>query len=105
MTIRSWIERLSELTSGHELRNYWNMDELGFFFKALLGKGLVAKSRRCKGRKKPKQCLTSAFFVAVNGSKIVEPAVIWKSKSARCLKNIQGKTRPSMVHYFSNEKV
>ena len=104
MTIQSWIERMSELTSGYELRKYWNMDELGFFFITLLGKSLVAKSRICKGRKKPKQCLTSAFFVAVNGSKILEPAVIWKSKSARCLKNIHGKTRPSMVHYFSNEK-
>ena len=31
MTFQSWIERLPELTSGYELRNIWNMDELGFF--------------------------------------------------------------------------
>ena len=41
MTIQSWIERLTELTSGYELRNIWNMDELGLFFKALREKGIV----------------------------------------------------------------
>ena len=29
MAIQSWIERLPELTSGYELRNIWNRDELG----------------------------------------------------------------------------
>ena len=104
MTIQSWIGRLPELTSGYELRNMWNMDELGLFFKALLEKDLVEKPRRCKRGKKSKQRLTAAFFVAADGSKISEPVVIWKSKSPRCFKNIQDKTRPSMVDYFSNEK-
>ena len=104
MTIQPWIERLPELTSGSESRNIWNMDELGLFFKALAEKGLVEKSRRCKGGKKSKQCLTAAFFVTADGSKISEPVVIWKSKSPRCFKNIQDKTKPSMVYYFSNEE-
>ena len=34
MAIQSWIERLPELTSGYELRNIWNMGELGLIFKA-----------------------------------------------------------------------
>ena len=54
------------------------MDELGLFFKALPEKGLIEKSRRCKGGKKSKQRLTAAFFVAADGSKISEPVVIWK---------------------------
>ena len=38
MIIQSWIESLPELTLGYELRNIWNMDELGLFYrkKALL---------------------------------------------------------------------
>ena len=80
------------------------MDELGLFFKALPEKVFVEKSRRCKGGKKSKQRLTTTFFVAADGSKISEPVVIWKNKSPRCFKNIQYKTRPSIVHYFSNEK-
>ena len=90
------MERLPELTSGYELRNIWNRDELGWFFKALPEKGIVEKSRCKKGKKLER--LTTAFFVAADGSKISEPVVIWKSKSPRCFKNIQDKTRPSMVH-------
>ena len=76
MTMQSWIERPPELTSGYELRNIWNMNELVLFFKVLPEKGLVKKSRRCKGSKNSKQRLTAAFFVAADGSKISEPVVI-----------------------------
>ena len=70
MTIQSWIERLPELTADYELKNIWNMDELGLFFKALSEKGLVEKSRSCKGGKKSKQRLITAFFVVADVSKI-----------------------------------
>ena len=98
MTIPSWIEPLPKLTTGYDLKNIWNMDELGLFFKALPQRGLVQKSRSCKGGKNSKQRFTAAFFVAADGSKVSEPVVVWKNKSARCFKNIQNKTRPSMVH-------
>ena len=74
---------MPELTADYELKNIWNMDELGLFFKALPEKGLVDKSRNCRGGKKSKQRLTVAFFVAADGSKISGPVVIWKSKSPR----------------------
>ena len=104
MTIQSWIERLPELTAEYKLKDIWNMDELGLFFKALPEKGFVQKSKKCKGGKKSKQRFTAAFFVAADGSKVSQPIVIWKSKSPRCFKTIQDKTRPSMVYYFSNDK-
>ena len=34
-TITSWMERLQELTAGYSSENIWNMDESGYFFKAL----------------------------------------------------------------------
>ena len=104
MTIQSWIERLPELTAEYELKDIWDMDELGLFFKALPEKGLVQKSKKCKGGKKSKQRFTAVFFVAADGSIVSQPIVIWKSTSLRCFKNIQDKTRPSMVYYFSNDK-
>ena len=104
MTIQSWIEHLPKLTSAFELRDNWNMDELGLFFKILTEKDLIEKPRRCKGGKNSKQSLTAAFFIAANSSKISEIVVIWKGKSSKCFMNIQYKTRPSMLHYFSNEK-
>ena len=75
MIFQSWIERLPELTSGYELRNIWNMDELGFF-QWITEKRLAEKSRRYKEAKKSKQCLTTVFFVAVDVSEISEPFVI-----------------------------
>ena len=88
MTIQSWIECLSGLTLGYELRNIWKMDELGLFSELYWKKSL----------------LKNGEDVAANGSKFSEPIVIWKSKSPRCFKNLQDKARPSMVHYFSIEK-
>ena len=108
MTIQSWIEHLPKLTTGYELKDIWNIDELGLFFQALLAfseKGLVQKSTSCKGSKKSKQRFTTAFFVAPDCSKVPEPVVIWKSKLPRCFNNIHNKARPSMVHYLSNKKV
>ena len=64
------------------------MDELRLFFKALSEKGLVKKSRSCKGGEKSKQRFTAAFFVAADHSKVSEPVIVWKSKSLRCFKNI-----------------
>ena len=74
------------------------------FSKLYRQKDLVQKSRRCKGSKKSKYRLTATFFVATDGSKISDAVLISKSESPRCFKNIRDKTRPIMVHYFSNEK-
>ena len=95
-------DELSTFTASNGWLGKWNMDELGLFFRALLEKNLVEKSRRYKGGKKSK-CPTASFFVAADDSKFSEPAVIWKNKSPRCFEKIQDKTRTSMVHYFSNE--
>ena len=101
MTFQSKIERLPELTIRYELKD---MDELGLFVKTLPEKGLVQKSRSCKGGKKSKERFTAALFVAADGSKVSELVVVWKSKSLKCLMNIQNKARRSMVYYFSNNK-
>ena len=50
------------LNSGYELRNFWNMDELDLFFKSFLAKGLVEKSRICKGGKSLNNVLQQPFL-------------------------------------------
>ena len=44
-TVEEWIELLPELCHGYEPQNILNLDELGLFFKALLEKGLVEKTK------------------------------------------------------------
>ena len=87
MNIKSWIERLIELTNGYDLEDQWNMDELGLFFKVLADRGLVKKTKKSKGDKKSKR-LKAAFFATADRSKVTEPIAIWKSKSPRCFKKV-----------------
>ena len=47
-------------------------------------KTLAERPRKCKGGQKPKQRLTTTFFVASDGSKVGELGVIWKSQSPKC---------------------
>ena len=46
-----------------------NMDEFGYFFKALPDKGLVEKRKEVKRGKKSKQRLTVAVIVNTAGGK------------------------------------
>ena len=50
-------------TTGYSSENIWNTNESGYFFKALLDKGLVEKGKQSNGGKKLKQRFTIAFFV------------------------------------------
>ena len=51
-TVKFWIERIPELVRGYKLKDIWNMDELGLFFKLLPDKGLTEKVKSRKGGKK-----------------------------------------------------
>ena len=42
-TIKAWMERLPEIIQGYSADDAWNMDESGFFFKALPDTGLAKK--------------------------------------------------------------
>ena len=54
VTVGSWMERPRELCKGYQLKDIWNMDESGYFFKALPSKGLAQKGKKFKGGKKSK---------------------------------------------------
>ena len=51
VTVGSWMERLRELCKACQLKDIWNMDESGCFFKALPSKGLVQKGKNVKVEK------------------------------------------------------
>ena len=52
VTVGSWMERLRELCKEYQLRDIWNIDESGCFFKALPSKGLAQKGKKCSDGKK-----------------------------------------------------
>ena len=50
-----WMERFLKLTKDYEPADNWmNMDETGWFFKALPEKGLAEKKVKQEGVKNPK---------------------------------------------------
>ena len=59
-TVDSWKERLPELLQGYAPENIWNMDETGYFFRALPNKSLSEASGNCTGGKRSKERLTSS---------------------------------------------
>lgn len=77
------MERLKELCKGYELKDIWNMDESGCFFKTLPTEGLALKGKKAKGGKKSKQRITVGFFVSADGEKVGKLIVIWRSKKPR----------------------
>ena len=81
VTVGSWMERLRELCKGYQLKDIWNMDECGRFFKALSSKGLAQKGKKCKSGKKSKQRMVVDFFVSADGGKVNKPIVTGKSKN------------------------
>ena len=47
-TLESWAEWLSEIVKGYELKDIWNADETGLFWRALPDKSLSVKKDRLK---------------------------------------------------------
>ena len=51
VTVGSWMERLREFCKGYQLKDIWNMDESGCFFKAFPSKDLAQKGKKCMLKK------------------------------------------------------
>ena len=61
LTVETWRERLPQITKDFALRDIYNMDETGLFYRALPEKSLVLKGSDCAGGKKSKERITVAF--------------------------------------------
>ena len=104
LTVGSWMERLRELCKGYQLKDIWNMDKSGCFFKALPTKGFVWKGKKCKVEQKSNQRMTVAFFVSVDGGKVGKPIINWKSQKSRCFKRANAASKIGQVSYFTDAK-
>eukprot|EP00794_Sanderia_malayensis_P001774 gene1774-biopygen1618 len=84
-----WEETyLPTILSRYELKNIFNADEFGLFYKALPTKTLHYKNERCSGGKNSKERLTGLTAANAIGEKL-PMFVIGKSAKPRCFKNIQ----------------
>ena len=65
LTVETRRERLPQITKYFALRDIYNMDETGLFYRALPDKSLVFKGSDCAGGKKSKKRITVAFCVNI----------------------------------------
>lgn len=73
--------------SSYEVRNIFNTDETGLFYKVLPNRTLSFKNESCNSGKKSKKKLTFVLCVNLIGE-FQKSLIIRKSKKPRCFKNI-----------------
>ena len=87
VTASNWKQALPALIGGYELKNVFNMDETGLFFRCLPDSTLSHVSDTCKGGKQGKNRLTVVLTCSALGEKL-KPMIIGKSKNPRCFRGI-----------------
>ena len=103
VTVDSWKERLSDILQGYSVKDIWNLDETGCFWRALPDKGLNQRAKACKDGKQSKQRITVTFIVNADGDSKTMPIVIWKSDKPWCFKvNVQEPTTCALLQPKEN---
>jgi hypothetical protein len=99
--VQDWIKRLSSILEGYKLKDIFNADETGLFFRTLPTKSYVVKGDRCTSGKNSKERLTVLLACSAEGEKL-KPLVIGKSTNPRCFRGYQRHSLP--VIYKNNKK-
>ena len=99
--IDDWSKRLKDITEGYELKDIFNADETGLYFRTLPKKSMVKKGESCKGTKLAKDRVTVLCACSATGEKL-KPLVIGHAENPRCFKSINKLNLPA--HYRWNRK-
>ncbi|KAL4233818.1 hypothetical protein ACF0H5_008496 [Mactra antiquata] len=100
-TVEEWKSRLPKICEGYELRDIFNMDESGIFFKSGGRTTYCDKNVQCAGGKRAKDRVTVALCASATGEKL-KPLVIGKSRRPRCFGKVKVESLP--VCYKNNKK-
>lgn len=92
-------QKLPKLIKGYKMRDIYNADESGLFYRLLPNRTLTEQDRDCKGGKKSKERLTIMPCCNWDGSDKMKLVVIGKYANPRCFM----KTQPKSVQYCSNK--
>lgn len=98
--IRPGRQDAAELIKGYSLRDVYNLDETGLFFRMLPDRSLTTKDK-IKGAKKPKDRISVMLCCNAYGSDKLQPIVIGKTLNPRCFKQFN----PNLYcDYYANKK-
>jgi DDE superfamily endonuclease/Tc5 transposase DNA-binding domain/Fission yeast centromere protein N-terminal domain len=88
--------------SAYALKDIFNMDETGLFWKLQPDRSLA--THQIKGGRKSKDRVTIALTVNADGSEKLEPWIIGRSKNPRCLKHIKNRQNLRIVYEYNKTK-
>lgn len=82
--IDSWLERNQETLNSYPVKNIFNADETGFFYKMLPNRSVHFKGEACHGGELSKERFTVLLCANFDGTEKLTPLVIGHSKNPRC---------------------
>ncbi|KAL2611635.1 hypothetical protein R1flu_023327 [Riccia fluitans] len=97
-----WKSTLKSLLLGYDLKNVFNMDETGFFFRALSDSTLNHAKQSCKGGKQGKDRVTVVLTCSAMGEKL-PPWISGKSKNPRSFRG-QDMTQLKELHEIAAQE-
>jgi len=80
---------LPEITKDYDIKNIFNCDETGLFYRLMPNKTIAYKGENCHGGKQSKERLTVLLCANADGSDKLKPLIIGKAKNPRCFKNVK----------------
>ena len=86
-TLDDWAKRLPDICSGYALKDVFNTDETGLYYRSLPKISMVHKNDERKGIKTSKERMTVLLACSATGEKL-KPLIIGKSENPRCFKNV-----------------
>ena len=85
--VEDWGQRLESICRGYQLRDIFNADEIGLFYRALPTKSMCVKGDGAKGEKKTKDRISVLLACSAEGE-MLTPFVIGRSANPRCFKGL-----------------
>ena len=75
--VENWKENIDFVLWDYALKDVFNLNATGLFWRALPNKTLAAKSNKAKGGKLAKERLTACFLCSATGEKMKPLVMLW----------------------------
>lgn len=91
--VQLWLDENRDKLASYELRNIFNADETGLFYRLLPSRTLCVKGTKCHGGSQSKQRVSILLCANMTGTEKLTPLVIGKSRRPRCFPKLRGSQR------------
>ncbi|XP_013774244.1 tigger transposable element-derived protein 6-like [Limulus polyphemus] len=100
-TVNDWCSHLESICEGYSLKDIFNADETGLFYRALPTRSQVIRGDKCHGSKNSKERITVLLGCSATGEKLT-PLVIGRAANPRCFRGYSTSSLP--VTYQANKR-